>query len=169
MIYESNEQMDKYKQELIDKYKHLVKPGKKTIDELTEFLIKKASAIQIDFSSLLDITRKGLIMGITPHIEERNLNLKVDDLNFLVFILPHNGQDSTYYQYPYRPTSIDGYGDDLICIILERNTDYISCNCSRLFLDVVLERGISEYDYDNDTIELLIYLSRIEELENKWY
>lgn len=48
-------------------------------------------------------------------------------------------------------------------------TNYIGSNCGRLFLDLVIERGIEEKDYQQNSIKLIEYLSRIEALEKGWY
>ena len=52
---------------------------------------------------------------------------------------------------------------------MEINLEYIFSNCSKLFLDLVIERGIDKKDYDEENIKLIEYLSRIEALENGWY
>jgi hypothetical protein len=148
-----------------------VKPlGRKTVDEMIVFLEEEVSAIAIDFSQLSEGFQKGFHMGIDLYVESWQLNAKIKDLEFFAYLIPKNQKGSQYYQYPYEPMIVEGYGDDLICVILVKPLeDYIFCNCNKLFLDLCVERGIGEYDYENDTMKLVEYLSHFEFLENKWY
>lgn len=54
-------------------------------------------------------------------------------------------------------------------MLLWKKTGYIGGNSTKLVLDLIIERGIRNSDYCNNTIELIEYLSRMEALENGWY
>lgn len=56
-----------------------------------------------------------------------------------------------------------------IYAIMEEKTGYIGGNSNKLVLDLIIERGIRNSDYCNNTIALIEYLSRMEALENGWY
>ncbi|MDR1101431.1 MAG: hypothetical protein LBL34_03645 [Clostridiales bacterium] len=156
---------------LIKKYKHLVKPsGKKTPEEMADFLEDKLSAVPIDFSSFVDVTRKVTMLHLNLYIKTKGMDLSFNDLEFMAYKIPNDKFGAEYYKYPYKSMEVEGHGDDLIYVILEKHLDnYINCNCGKLSLDLAIKRGVSDYDYENNTIGLLEYLSRLEAIENKWY
>lgn len=95
----------------------------------------------------------------------RKSNEKKENLLFRCFIIDDKGDGKSYYQLQ----RMKGYEDNRIYAIMEEKTGYIGGNCNKLVLDLIIERGVKNSDYDNNTTGLLEYLSRIEALENGWY
>ncbi len=163
------EQLSKFQIELINRYKHLVTNRHlKTVDELSEFLENKLSAVPIAFSEFNQTTRKVMMMSIECKIKDEKLNLDLNDLEFLPYIIPKNGCGANYYNYPY--TNAELRDKDMIYVILEKHINYyMHCNSPKLFLDLAIERGVSQYDYDNNTSKLILYLMNMDSLKKRIY
>ena len=94
-------------------------------------------------------------------------NLTTDDLNFVTYKILKNPKSNSYYQYNYAHLSVQG--DDFIFVIFETRTGVIHCNSSKLMLELHIEQGISQFDYDNETILLIDYLSSLDQYSNGEY
>ena len=60
-------------------------------------------------------------------------------------------------------------GEKYIYVIFERNTGYISTNSAQLQLELSVEQGVSQYDYDNDTDMFLYYITCLDRLKKEEY
>jgi len=155
---------------LIKLYKPLVKSGNKmTFSEMCSFLEENMSAVKIDFNLISEITRRMMKVSIGHYLRENKPDLSLDKLQFAAYEIPREGKGAEYYNYPHISQIVEGHDHNSIYVILEKHIDYINCNCNKLFLDLTIKRGVSEYDYENNTMRLIEYLSRIEALEQKWY
>lgn len=61
------------------------------------------------------------------------------------------------------------FQDDRIYVVFEKGTGYIRSNNNKLLLELFLERGVSQYDFDNDTNWLRSYLFYLESYSNGEY
>lgn len=164
------ENMTKFMTELIDKYKPLVQPGELTIPELCDFMERNMSAVRIDFNLVNELTRKIMLKSIDCYIESIDKGLTLDKLQFIAYEIPCDGAGAEYYNYRHIPLRVEGHDYNSIYVIFEKHLeDYINCNCNKLALDLRIKKGISEYDYNHNTLRLIDYLTQIAAIENQWY
>lgn len=135
--------------EIVDIYNEWI--NKDFVEDAT--LEEKERIKQIVYIELLDSDRF------------RKSKEKKEDLLFRCFTIKDKGIGKDYYQLQRSK----GYEVDKIYAIMEEKTGYIGGNCNKLVLDLMIERGIKNSDYNNNTMKLIEYLSRIEALENGWY
>lgn len=158
--------MNNYKR-LIDQYKDKVlNIGQLSITELFNTWIKKDFIKEIDIDTFYDTDiKRAATIEIIDSDKYRKSGLSKENMKFLSFIVKNEGNGREYHNI----LRTKGYEYNEIYAIMEINLEYIFSNCSKLFLDLVIERGIDKKDYDEENIKLIEYLSRIEALENGWY
>ena len=143
---------------IIQKYKSRVKNFKvNSPDTLATVLEGWLPVKKIDFICLVIHSRVFL-----------NSSIAKEDLEFLTYKVYNEEQSKHYYDILFNPITFDD-GSEGIYVAFEKHINYISSNSSKLLLELMIERGISKEDYDNNTLELIDYLSRIQAIENKWY
>ena len=55
--------------------------------------------------------------------------------------------------------------EEKIYVYIDEASGYIESNCSGLFTELALYKGISQYDYDNNTDKLIEYLTHCKDWE----
>ena len=55
--------------------------------------------------------------------------------------------------------------EEKIYVYIDETSGYIESNCSGLFTELALYKGISQYDYDNNTDKLIEYLTHCKDWE----
>lgn len=149
-------------------YGNKVRP-RKNFDETCDFLEKKLNAKQLNSDLISESMRNFLMYNIKMYSKTHGIELNLDDLDIILYIIPKDGYGKKYYKENYTSTSITGYKDYIYIILVKQLEYYMECNCGVLFIDVAIERGISDYDVENQTIKYIEYLSRIEAKENNYY
>ncbi len=150
-------------QRLIEQYKNkVINIGIKNSFNLFEDWLKKDYVISTNFEECEDIKRAAYIEILSSN---RLQGVKKESLKFLCFIIKNEGEGEEYYKLLHSK----GHECNIIYAVFEEKTNYIGSNCGKLFLDLVIERGIEEKDYQQNSIKLIEYLSRIEALEKGWY
>lgn len=156
------------KKRLITLYGDKVKP-KKSFYEMGNYLIKNLDAQMVDFSLVLDPMRNFLIYNIKMYAQTHKIDVNIDSLDIILYIIPKDGKGKKYYKENYTLTSISGYKDYIYIIVIEQLEYYMESNCGVLFVDMAIERGISDQDAKERSIMYIEYLSRIEAKENNYY
>ncbi len=156
-----------YSQKLILKYKNeAIKYEYKQPDELYNLWIKKPFVHAVDFNfDFTESEKDGVLRTILDSDKYRKSGISEDELSFLCFVVDESGDWTEYY----KSLRERGYEITRLYVALEKNTECIVSNCSKLFLDVFIDRGIRKKDYDEETIALIEFLSRLEARDNKWY
>lgn len=93
--------------------------------------------------------------------------LTTDDLNFVAYKILKNPKSNSYYQYDYAHFIVQG--DDFIFVVFETTTGVIQSNSSKLMLELHIEQGVSQYDYDNETSLFINYLASLDQYANGDY
>ncbi len=152
---------------LISQYKDKVpKCEKLSIKKLFEIWANKSFCKIIDINNFYDTGIKRVAMiQILDSDKFKNSGLSENDLKFLSFIIKNEGDGKEYHNL----LKVRGYDYKEIYVVMEEKLEYIYSNCGKLFLELVIERGIDKKDYDEENMTLIEYLSRIEALEQKWY
>lgn len=152
---------------LIQQYKgKVLNIGKLSAVELYKTWIKKDFVEKVDADKFYnpDI-KKAATIEILESDKFRKLKLLKDEMNFLLFIVKNEGEGKKYHNL----LRAKGYKYDDIYALIETKSEHISSNCSKLYLDMIISRGIDKKDYDEENMKLVEYLSRIEALEQTWY
>lgn len=140
---------------VLKKYEYKITPGEKSVEELIDFLKGKVdiaeSAITELFKSIFEHIIQNAVHGIL-----NQKNLTANELNFIVYKVLKNNRSNSYYQSHVR--IVDHCEDATIYVVFEKRTGSIYSNNNKLFLELSIERGVSQYDFDNDTSLLKGYL-----------
>lgn len=152
---------------LIKQYGEYIIPRKKSEEVLLNEFIEKLPLKEIKITDIGETSYKMLIYNIGCYIKERNIDFDISDVEFSVFKLLNEGIGKEYYSGVFIPTQIDN--EKSIYIIWEKNFNYISCNCTKLSLELNIAKSISEEDIQNKSIRLFEFLSSIEVYSKKLY
>ena len=152
---------------LLNVIKPQVAVGEKNTDELILWLQQR---FDIEFLSENDVN--SFLLGIIKKdaaANGRDQNLLAEDegeaaLAFDIIAIERNEKSEFYYAErgdDFRPTS-------KIIVYLERKTGFIFVNASNpLFSELLLERGISQSDFDHNTPRLMGYLGCYKEMSEE--
>jgi len=146
-----------------EKYKQDIQANAKSADEITEFIKNKFTVEKIELEKLsfyanimFDNAKKNLI----SHLQSNSKTVCEDKFDFTVFRIENDKSSSRYFKEK------DSF-ENCIYIVIEKSARYIFTNSSVLQNELLILRGISQYDIDNDTVDFrsyLFYLSRRDEL-----
>ena len=168
--------------DLINKYKDRINVGRRTVDDIVGFLKEKGTVEKITQSEITPSVLGNMIFNIKcsakykaahpdedepdplDHVKHPEKYIYSDKFNFDIYALLQHDKEI----YEIDETDV-GRDDDLIYIIFETTTETVYCNCSKLYLEIIVYRGISEQDYIDKTDELLAYLTRIKFIDSGWY
>lgn len=134
----------------------------KTIEEIKLYIEKKFEIKFIDkftknkYFNLIKMTEFNCLNSI------KGVNLTESDLVFNIFEVVENEVSSIYY----RDLNDNMRLNQSVCIVLEMTTGYIESNSDVLRRELYLYKGVSKYDIDNNTPDLITYLLILEESSN---
>lgn len=137
--------------ELKKKYKAIVKTPEKTPDELESYLKHIAKVRRID-KETLDASSQGICC--TTYVNSLILEgCSTNDLEWAAYELENNRENEKYY----NDILMELPGETII-VVFEKKTGWITSNCQLLLLELFVERGVSKFDYDNETGNFNCYL-----------
>ncbi|MFR9099102.1 MAG: hypothetical protein ACLVI9_04765 [Anaerostipes hadrus] len=84
-------------------------------------------------------------------------NILPENIKFYAYRVEDSTASKRYYQ------EMDD--DEKIYVYIEEISRYIESNSSGLFTELELYKGISQYDYDNNTDKLIEYLTHCKDWE----
>lgn len=157
---------NKYK--LIAKYENKTKP-KRSFNEFCSFIEETFNAKLLNLNLVLEPMKTFLYFNIKMYSETYRIHFDEAELNIVLYIIPKERNGLKYYKENYTTASIYGYYDYIYIILVEQLEYYMECNCSALFVDLAIERGISNEDKKRQSLAYIEYLSRIEAKENNYY
>ena len=140
--------------------KTFIQPGIKPIDALCAWLEDAYDAELITMNEFSDHLAK--MMRFNAFHTEANKALQVaeDDMQFIPYRLRETAKNAVLFETSSSYLNYGGY----VYVIIEVKTGYIFCNHNKLFLELVIEQGVSQFDYDNETLMLRWYLDCMERL-----
>lgn len=144
--------MNKYVKSLIKKYKNPSIIGEKSIEEVIAYL-KQKFVIKDITQNISDIEIKICRFNIVHSLDGENIS--PENIKFHVYSVEDSTASKEYYQ------EMDD--EEKIYVYIDETSGYIESNCSGLFTELALYKGISQYDYDNNTDKLIEYLTHCED------
>ena len=84
-------------------------------------------------------------------------NISPENIKFHAYSVEDSTASKEYYQ------EMDD--EEKIYIYIDETSGYIESNCSGLFTELALYKGISQYDYDNNTDKLIEYFTHCKDWE----
>ena len=146
--------MNKYVKSLIKKYKNPSIIGEKSIEEVIAYL-KQKFVIKDITQKISDIEIKRFKFNIVHSLDGENIS--PENIKFYAYRVEDSTASKEYYQ------EMDD--EEKIYVYIDETSGYIESNCSRLFTELALYKGISQYDYDNNTDKLIEYLTHCKDWE----
>lgn len=146
--------MNKYVKRLIKKYKNPSIIGEKSIEEVIDYL-KQKFVIKDITQNISDIEMKICRFNIMHSLDGENI--LPENIKFYAYRVEDSTASKRYYQ------EMDD--DEKIYVYIEKISRYIESNSSGLFTELELYKGISQYDYDNNTDKLIEYLTHCKDWE----
>lgn len=146
--------MNKHVKKLIKKYKNPSIIGKKSTEEVITYL-KQKYIIKDITQKISDIQIKRFKFNVMHSIDGENISS--EDIKFHAYRVEDSTVSKEYYQ------EMDD--EEKIYVYIDEASRYIESNCSGLFTELALYKGISQYDYDNNTDKLIAYLTDLKDWE----
>lgn len=146
--------MNKYVKTLIKKYKNPSIIGEKSIEEVIAYL-KQKFVIKDITQKISDIEIKRFKFNIVHSLDGENIS--PENIKFHAYRVEDSTASKKYYQ------EMDD--EEKIYVYIDEASEYIESNCSGLFTELALYKGISQYDYDNNTDKFIEYLTHCKDWE----
>ena len=146
--------MNKYVKSLIKKYKNPSIIGEKSIEEVIAYL-KQKFVIKDITQKISDIEIKRFKFNIVHSLDGENIS--PENIKFYAYRVEDSTASKEYYQ--------EMGDEEKIYVYIDETSGYIESNCSGLFTELALYKGISQYDYDNNTDKLIEYLTHCKDWE----
>lgn len=146
---------------LIKKYKPQIVCGERNIAQIWEYLKER---VDLSPMALEDIepNERGLILkNISTSMVNEELKLSPEDFQLRISRIVKNEKSRPYYQCRYLQMW-ENPAEDCIFVLAEAQTGYIHSNSNKLQLELLVAQGISEYDYVNETMRFVAYLSYLD-------
>lgn len=142
---------------LKEKYKDILTDNKKEPLHLVSYLLNQYDTREIcdlnnKYSNLIELEKKNCLCSI------KGKGLNYEDLNLKCYEVIKDKHSNIYYK--------DLDKESLLYVIIELNSGYIASNSSLMFRDLVLYQGVSKYDIENTSVDLMEYLRFLDELYN---
>lgn len=121
-------------------------PKKRSVDEVRQWLLDEVGAVEVPLSQIEE-------QSIHPHIFKENIRLnygEVENMEVLAFLLKKNEKTEIYFDDPDWDMEIQ--------ILIERQSEWTEvCMSNRLLHEITLQFGITQEDYEQETIKFLEY------------
>lgn len=157
-----------YKKNLVIKYGDRTNK-KKSFDEFCRFIEEEFRGKKINFGLVLEPMRTFLFYNIRMYMKTHGIALEEDKLDIYIYIIPNKGLGKRYYEEKFVNSSIKGYNKFIYVALVKQLDYYMESNSSILFIDLAIERGISDKEKEKESILYVEYLSRIDAKENNYY
>jgi hypothetical protein len=145
---------------LKEKYKDKLYPNKKNYDEFLKLLHKKFNLKLVNedakYRNMIELTKRSCMYS-----SYNNGKFKYEELNIQTYEII---QDELSYKY-YEKYDENNLSLPPIYIMIETNTGFLNSNYNDILIQLILYRGISKKDIENNTDDLLVYLLIIDKLE----
>lgn len=148
---------------LIALYKPQIIPQHKDVSDLCSWLNSHLDIEEFPFTEFSNSFINQLNFSAVNAITNQKLKLTAEQFQFVSYRLLPTEKNRVYN------ASLGNTGEKYIYVIFERNTGYISTNNALLQLELSVEQGVSQYDYDNNTDIFLYYITCLERLKKKEY
>lgn len=150
------------KERLLQTYKKTIKPGLHPFQTFIQPFFLNYDFQPVVFESWDTRFQQALRKNAASCIRNTDC-ITEQKMDFIAYQLVRNQKSEAYYQRRFST----GPGD--IFFAYEQKTGYLYSNSGRLFLELNCARGVSEYDYEHNTVQLVEYLSCIDRLNNEDY
>lgn len=144
-----------HKHNLIKKYKLKIIPGIKSQTEIINLLKNEFDLVEISSTDVEPIFWKH---GVIKNVSYFNSNN--DKNQFIIYKVLSNNKSKKLYSYARKMSEL--MDDDIIFIVFEKATNYMTSNVSKVQTKLLLLQGVSEYDYNNNTPVLINYIRMLE-------
>lgn len=143
--------------DIVRKYKSEVIPTKLDVTELMTYVHSYLDVVEIDPLSLGPLIKLSKC-NITHMLDNYgNKKLTNEKFDFKAYHVVKNYKSLRYY-HEVEKNIISGVLPVSIAILIERHSEYIYASCSTLHMELLLKRGIDEFDYNNETPSFINYI-----------
>ena len=156
-------------EELIKKHISDIKIGEKDVSQLISFLKENGKFIEMPFNEINEVIFATMICkaegakDVVPYVLELESYIKSDKYSFLCYKFPKTAENDEFYK------NYNKYNEDYIYVVFEEKSKQTFSNCMKLHLELDIEKGISQADFDNKSSRFYSYLSSLEFLKQKMY
>ena len=131
---------------LIGDRKSEIIPKTRSVDDVRLWLLNEVGAVEVPLSQIEE-------QSIHPHIFKENIRLnygEVENMEVLAFLLKRTEKTELYFD--------DEDWNRDIWILIERQSEWTEvCMSNKLLHEITLQFGITQEDYDQETIKYLEY------------
>lgn len=135
--------------------------GRSFINHLMEVLFRRFDIRKLKAAELphryLEFERKNVVNSVV----NEKLQLQEDALDIEVFKIMRSAVSEEYFSFEksHYTNYEDEFRESILLVCVEKKTGYFSTNSSKLFLEFILDIGVSDEDRRNRTFWYQQYLS----------
>lgn len=133
---------------------------KKDFGSLLKWLNQQVSLTELKLSDFSEPFLAHLKLNAINAVTNQHRALDGENFHFVCYKLNDVPQNCEYNDV-LRDTH-----EEFVYVILEKNTGYISSNSGRLYLQLVIEQGVTQDDINQNSAYMQYYLSCIEAFRN---
>ncbi len=142
---------------LFAKYKPMIIPQKVDSAILQNWLRKYIAVEPIPMSEFTNAYRKSVQFNLHNMMKRKGLSIPDSALEYSAYRLLDTEANREYNEM------LTATHEKFVHVIFEEKTNYIDSNSAKLFTELDIVRGVSAYDYENNTLDLISYISRIDQ------
>lgn len=163
--------IEDYYKFLKETYKSGITPGKKNVEEI-ECYLKESFGAQ-DYA-LSKMESSYLVIEKTNAFHAQDAfnaqgdekKFSIEEMELAAFYIPLNEETAVYYEELAR-MGIDGEEEPLV-VLLEKRTGYTTSRSNKLAVRVWIDVGITQEDYDNETLAFYDYCMKLDGHEHSF-
>lgn len=144
------------KKKILDNYDSTaISANKKNIEELIWYIEEKFKAEKISIDGLDSPSKKIFTTAkknLYSHLQSIQKDITEINYDYLFYQIKRTDVSDEYFRKWENDVKY-------IYLVIEKNTEYIFTQSSELRYELLLYRGVSDYDINNNTIEFQSYLS----------
>lgn len=145
---------------LINQYKKFVHPGKKSLSDVFNEVSAKLDFQPQKLSILTDYFVITQIHNAEQNIRNRETPCQMQ-VKLQLYELIQNEKSCPYYRYHSKNDFWPGENESIL-LLIDMDSEYVMSNSNRLYLEMFLRQGVTQEDYQSDTVLLLMYLHDME-------
>ncbi len=140
--------------EQIRMFKKKISVGVKKTSELINIFKAKADIKEILLNDIPGYTKNSIIYNVKHSMLNEYLQLNPNEMIFFAFLMIKNQKSEKYFCDKYQ-------FEKFIYVVFEEHTGYVWSNNNRLFVELELERGVSQQEFYTEGILFRSLLSHI--------
>lgn len=149
-------------EKLLVKYKNRLNPNARNVEALIHHIKKKFDVEEIMLSDLPKPIGQQIVYNAIHCAYNQNLQLAEKDFEWSIYSVDKNQKSKKYTVHGSYAALTPMPQEDIFYIAFEKRIEYFSTNSNRLFLELSISHGVTEWDCQMKTDRFYAYLGYLE-------